>query len=195
MLLQVTFLDGVSSASITLLVSPDNAAELDEVTLVTLTEVVVNGVPVSGDQTRGARIASGQRQAVITVQANDDPHGVVMWSPSIVTAEEQEGTDNIVPLTLVREFGTVGAIIISYATAMDMSLPLQDQAEALQDFIPTSNDVVIGDGERSASVSVTILQVCQCRVAVIPNLHGYIILIFRTTLLNPMRVSWSPSLV
>lgn len=134
-------------------------------TLVTLTEVVVNGVPSSGDQTRGARLASGQSQAVITVQANDDPHGVVSWSPLTVTAEEQEGRDNVVQLTIVREFGTVGAIIISYTTAVDRSLPMQEQAESLQDFIPTSSDVVIGDGERSVNVSVTILQVCQCSLA------------------------------
>lgn len=203
--MQVTFPDGVSSASITLTVSPDEVAELNEVTLVTLTDVVENGVPPSGDQTRGATIASGQSQAVITVQANDDPHGVVSWSPLIVRAEELEEMTNNVQLIIVREFGTVGAIIISYTTAMDTSLPDQEQAVSLQDFIPTSSDVVIGDGETSANVSVSIIQVCSWVIMKsIPStpppncqcckIHCDIYTFsFRTILQSPMNISLSTS--
>lgn len=147
-------------ATLTLFIASDDTPELNEVSMVILTDVVVNGVPSSGDQSKGARLASGQTVAVITVQANDDPHGVVTWSPLVIVAEEEEGRDNVVQLTLVREFGNTGAIIISYTTAMAVSLPLEEQAESLQDFIPASSDVVIGDGESSANVSITILQVC-----------------------------------
>lgn len=155
-MMQVIFPDGSSRAVIMLLITSDDTPELNEVTRVTLSDVVENGVPTSGDQTRGARLILTLSEAVITVQANDDPHGVVTWSPLMVVVEEEDN----VQFTLVREFGTVGAIIVSYRTEMDMSVPLGEQAESLLDFIPASSDVVIGDGEGSANISVTILQVC-----------------------------------
>lgn len=160
-LFQVIFPDGVSVATIRLLISADNIAELDEVTTVTLTNVVENGVPTSGDQSRGARLALGRNQAVITVQANDDPHGVIAWSPTMVMADEVEGRNNVVEFTLVREFGAIGAVVISYATTVDASQPASGRAESLQDFIPATGDVVMGDGETLATVGITILQVSR----------------------------------
>ncbi len=129
--------------------------------MVTLTSVIENGVPSSGDQTRGARVIPGQNQAVITVLANDDPHGVVTWSPAVVMTEEEESGSSVVQLTLVREFGAIGTIIVSYTTEIASSLPSNERAESLQDFVPTAGDVVIGDGETSATITVTILSVCN----------------------------------
>ena len=157
--LQVTFQDGVSVGTIVLSIQSDNIAELNEVTTVTLTSIVENGVPMTGDQSRGARLMAGQTEAVITVQANDDPHGVVGWSPTIVMVEEQEGSNNVVQLTLVREFGVIGAIVVSYTTELASNLSDTQQAEPLMDFVPTSGEVVIGNGESSGTISVTILQV------------------------------------
>ena len=112
---QVVFADGVSTATITLLIQPDLVPELDEVTTVALTGILENGVAAGGDPARGARLAPlGQTTAVITVQANDAPHGVVVWSPPVVMVTEEEGVDSVAQLTLVREFGSIGAIIISY---------------------------------------------------------------------------------
>lgn len=143
-------------ATITLLITSDNVSELDEVTTVTLTRVVENGVAMAGDQSRGASLASGRNQAVITVQANDDPHGVVTWSPTLVMADEVEGRNNVIQVTLVREFGAIGAIIVSYATGMGMG---NDDAQSFEDFIPRSGDVVMSDGQSSTTISITILQV------------------------------------
>jgi hypothetical protein len=144
---------------ITLIIATDSTPELNEVTQVTLTAITANGIPTSGDQSRGARLAAGQSVAVITVQANDEPHGVVTWSPDMVLAEEEEGRDNVLQLSLVREFGDIGAIIVSYTTEMAVSLPLEEQAVSLQDFIPVTSDVVIGDGDSSVNISIVILQV------------------------------------
>ena len=113
--MQVDFADGVSTSTIVLLIQPDLVPELNEVTRVTLTAILENGVAAEGDPARGGRLApAGQRTAVVTVQANDAPHGVVVWSPSVVMVTEVEGVDSVVQLTLIREFGSIGAIIISY---------------------------------------------------------------------------------
>ena len=113
-LCQVVFAEGVSAVTLAVQVHPDVLPELNEVTVITLTEITQNGVPPGGDITRGAQLLPGQTQAVITVQANDAPHGVVVWSAAVVNATEQEGTDSIVQLTLLREFGSIGDIIITY---------------------------------------------------------------------------------
>lgn len=155
----MTFPNGTSTASITLFIVADNTPELNEVTMVTLTSVVENGVPPSGDQSRGARLASAQNVAVITVQANDDPHGVVTWSPLVIQTQEEEGRNSVLLLSIAREFGDIGAIIISYTTEMALFQPVQARAQALLDFVPASSDVVIGDGATSVNVSITILQV------------------------------------
>lgn len=162
---QVTFPDGASLATISLLVLSDNTSELNEVTTVTLTNIVLNGVPPSGDPARGAGLTPGRNEAVLTVQANDVPHGEVGWAAAVVMAvEEEEGENGNVQLLLVREFGAIGVIIISYSVEMDTSLPADERAESLQDFIPTAGDVVMGDGETSATISVTILQVSSGHV-------------------------------
>lgn len=156
-LLKVTFADGVAMDTINLLIISDEVAELNEVTMVTLTTVVENGVSMGGDQSRGASIAPGRSQAVITVQANDDPHGVVTWSPTLVVADELEGANNVIQVTLVREFGAIGAVIISYST--EMVATGIDRAQSLEDFIPATGDAIMSDGQSSATIRITILPV------------------------------------
>ena len=46
--------------------------------------------------------------------ANDAPHGVIVWSPELVMLSEEDGVENTVQLSLIREFGAVGAITVSY---------------------------------------------------------------------------------
>lgn len=108
------FAEGISSADIVITVHPDLLPELNEVTTIVLTEITNNGVPPGGDITRGARFLPGRTQAVVTVQANDAPHGVVLWSTNMVNVTEEDGTDSIVELTILREFGTIGAILVTY---------------------------------------------------------------------------------
>lgn len=104
----------MSEAAITLTVHPDMLPELDEVTVIELTEITENGVPPGSDSSRGARLIPSRAQSFITVQANDAPHGVLVWLTDRVTATEQDNTDSVVQLTILREFGSVGAILISY---------------------------------------------------------------------------------
>lgn len=94
----------------------DSTPELEEVATITLTGVVRGGVAAGLDTTRGAKLISSQSASVITIEANDDPHGVVSWSPSSVSVKtpEAEGSDSVVRLTVVREFGTVGVLLVNY---------------------------------------------------------------------------------
>lgn len=111
--MQLVFGDGVSSDEILLYLAADSDPELQEESQVQLTEVTQNGVPEGGDPSRGATIVPGEDVAFITVSANDAPHGVVVWSVSNVSSAEVEGQDSTVSLTLIREFGTIGSIVVS----------------------------------------------------------------------------------
>ena len=143
-------------AAITLLVRADDVAELNEVTMVTLTRIVENGVAMDGEQNRGATLVPARNQAAITVAANDDPHGVVMWSSTSIIADELEGGNNVIEVAFIREFGAIGAVIISYATEMAGGT---NDAQSLVDFIPTTGDAIMSDGQTSATISITILPV------------------------------------
>ena len=111
---QVVFLNGSSLATISLQIQPDVEPELNEVTQVLLTAITESGIAPGEDPTRGAELVPSQTLAVVTVQANDAPHGVIVWSPDVVMATEEEDVENTVQLTLIREFGSLGAIVISY---------------------------------------------------------------------------------
>ena len=139
------FPEGVSTATITLVFQPDSVPELNEVTRVRLTSATVQGGGANQPQ-----LIAGRQEAVITVEANDAPHGVISWSPSLVTATETNGADSTVQLTLVREFGTIGSVVISYSTLVDSSLPPEQRAEPLMDFVPSTSEVVMGDGQSSS---------------------------------------------
>lgn len=101
-------------ATINLMVHSDTTPELDELTRVTLTGVTRSGVPDGTDPSRGAELIPGRTVAVVTIVANDAPHGVVVWSPEIVMLDEEDGVNSTVQLTLIREFGAIGAIAVSY---------------------------------------------------------------------------------
>ena len=104
----------MSEGTITVTVHPDLLPELNEVTVVELTEITENGAPPGSDSTRGAQLVPGRTRSFITVQANDAPHGVLVWSTSRVAATEEDAVDSGVELTILREFGSIGAILISY---------------------------------------------------------------------------------
>ena len=110
----MVFAEGDSEATITLTVHPDLLPELNEVTVVELTEITQNGVPPGSDAARGAGFITSRTQSVVTVEANDAPHGVLVWAATRIQVEEVDGVNSIVQLTILREFGSIGALLISY---------------------------------------------------------------------------------
>lgn len=81
--------------------------------MVTLTEVTEGGVPEGGDETSGATLISGRSVSMVTVSANDNPHGVFVWSVNVVDVEEVD-SDKVITLYILREFGTIGAVAVNY---------------------------------------------------------------------------------
>lgn len=83
-------------------VSADGTPELSEVYSLSLTAVRTVSSDIS--QMGIAELNSLATMATLTVQASDNPHGVVEFQETSVSSEESSP----IILTLVREFGAVG---------------------------------------------------------------------------------------
>lgn len=83
-------------------VTADGTPELSEVYSLSLTAVRTVSSDIS--QMGIAELNSLATMATLTVQASDNPHGVVEFQETSVASEESSPTI----LTLVREFGAVG---------------------------------------------------------------------------------------
>jgi len=116
-LLQVIFADGGAEATIQLVIQADDLPELNEITEVELTEVTVDGVSDMEIVQRGAVIDQASSIAVISVAANDFPHGQIRWSSSLVMIAEPNTTTEV-ELTLIRESGVISDIIVTYRSVI-----------------------------------------------------------------------------
>ncbi|NXG74231.1 GPR98 protein, partial [Baryphthengus martii] len=114
-------------------------------------------VPPSG----AAVLDSQGYEAVLTVEASDEPHGVLNFaSPSRVVLIPEE--NKTVQLFINREFGSLGAINVTYATVPGL-LTLSNQTEGIlaepgADYITASDSLILEEGETSAAINITILE-------------------------------------
>ena len=98
-------------------VAADGAPELAEIYSLSITGVRTVSLDIS--QLGIAELDSQATMATITVEASDNPHGVVEFQSASVAVESEESSPVI--LTVVREFGTIGKqsrIIFSYANIL-----------------------------------------------------------------------------
>ena len=148
---RVVFPDNVTEGSFELFVTEDAVPELNEETRVTL-RIIQSGVEPGVDPARGAMISSSNGVAVITVLANDEPHGVFTWATTTATATELESVSNDVQVTIVREFGAVGAVEVSFTTLMAEEGTAPFIASAGEDYVPTTATALMENGVTSVTV-------------------------------------------
>ncbi|XP_027630761.1 adhesion G-protein coupled receptor V1 [Tupaia chinensis] len=106
-------------------------------------------------------ILSDVRTQVLTVEASDEPHGVLNFALSSRFVLVQEA-NTMVQLFINREFGSLGAINVSYATVPGV-LSLKNHtegnlAEPEVDFVPLVGFLILEEGETAAAINVTILE-------------------------------------
>ncbi|NWV48163.1 GPR98 protein, partial [Daphoenositta chrysoptera] len=124
--------------------------------------IILYNVKTEGVSPSGAAVLDSQGyEAVLTVEASDEPHGVLNFaSPSRVVLLPEE--NKTVQLFINREFGSLGAINITYATVPGLvSLSNQTEgtlAEPGADYVAVSDSVILEEGETSTAINVTILE-------------------------------------
>ncbi|NXE93985.1 GPR98 protein, partial [Menura novaehollandiae] len=125
-------------------------------------QIILYNIKTEGVSPSGAAILDSQGyEAVLTVEASDEPHGVLNFaSPSRVVLLPEE--NKTVQLFINREFGSLGSINVTYATVPGL-VPLSNQtegslAEPGADYVAVSESVILEEGETSAAINVTILE-------------------------------------
>lgn len=99
--------------------------------------------------------------ATLTILANDDPYGLLIFSEKNRPIKVEEETKNIT-LTIVRLKGLLGVVMVTYRTVgdEDMSHYLPSnvaRAAQEQDYIPISGSVIFAANESEATIMLPII--------------------------------------
>ncbi|KAJ8414918.1 hypothetical protein AAFF_G00024410 [Aldrovandia affinis] len=152
----VTFSVSQALATLLLTVLADDVPELADRITITLIGVTTLGIE---DEWRGAVIDPQKAHALITILPNGSPYGVIGWHPDsqfLLTKEPQRRPSNIT-LTIVREQGFVGDVVVHYATKPALSRLPANQAAENQDYSAKEETVVMKEEARITLVTITVL--------------------------------------
>ncbi|XP_019589799.2 adhesion G-protein coupled receptor V1 [Rhinolophus sinicus] len=154
---QLFFSEGSLDNTIFVHLLDDNIPEEKEVYQVILYNVTTQGVSPAGF----ALLDAQGYAAVLTVEASDEPHGVLNFALSSRFVVLQEANITI-QLFINREFGSLGAINVTYTTVPGM-LGLKNQtegnlAEPGVDFVPIVGFLILEEGETATAINITILE-------------------------------------
>ncbi|KAM8960806.1 adhesion G-protein coupled receptor V1 [Pelodytes ibericus] len=163
------FAEGSLNASFVVHLLDDQIPEEKDEYQLLLYNVTTQGISGTG----AAALDKQGYEAVLTVEASDEPHGIISFAPSsrIILTEEGNKT---VQLFINREYGSLGDINITYTTTMDLLHIINKTkdghpAEPGLDYIPTSGSLILQDGDTTAALNVSIMD------DDIPELQEYIL--------------------
>ncbi|XP_053555694.1 LOW QUALITY PROTEIN: adhesion G-protein coupled receptor V1 [Bombina bombina] len=125
--------------------------------------LVLYNLSTQGVSGAGAAVLDKQGyEAVLTVEASDEPHGVINFAPSSRIVVTQEANKTI-HLYVNREYGSLGNINITYETTpgfmpnLNQSGP-RNIAQPGLDYIAAFGSLILQDGETTATINITILE-------------------------------------
>ncbi|RXN21226.1 G- coupled receptor 98-like protein [Labeo rohita] len=150
------FSEGMLNNTIVLRLLEDTTPEEREEYRVILSNIQTKGVT----QTGMAALSAQGREAVVSIEASDEPFGLLSIAPSSlkVTTDEKDTT---IRIYINREFGASGAVNISYETVQGSLQDLRQTEGALAqpglDYRHVSSSVIMQDGQTSVSIPITIL--------------------------------------
>lgn len=147
------------------MVANDGIPELEESFRIVLISAVALDNETSSTETSGASISNNGSQAVINVEENDFPYGLMQFTTSppspgngfvpaatvapVLNVMEEDGT---ITLYVVRAQGTVGSISVEYQT-MDGSATSSGVRSDYQDKVGTLN---FPDGVQVQTIDITL---------------------------------------
>ncbi|KAI7812365.1 putative G-protein coupled receptor 98, partial [Triplophysa rosa] len=152
----VTFSESQAVATISLNILADDIPELAEKVSIVLTKVTTIGLI---DPSRGAMIDPQRGQANLTIKANGSPYGVIGWhldSQYFITPEPQKSPSNIT-LSIVRDQGASGDVLVHYTTKVALHLPPVNQASEGVDYVAKEATVILMVNATVVLVTITIL--------------------------------------
>ncbi|KAE8635798.1 hypothetical protein XENTR_v10002742 [Xenopus tropicalis] len=124
-----------------------------------LYQLILYNVTTQGITGNGVAVLDKQGyEAVLTVEASDEPYGVINFAPSSRNVLTQEGNKTI-QLFINREYGSLGDINITYATTTDiLNQSNIHPAEPGRDYISAFGSLIMKDGATTAAINISILE-------------------------------------
>ncbi|KAK9408413.1 G-protein coupled receptor 98 [Crotalus adamanteus] len=117
--------------------------------------IILHNIKTQGVTSTGSAILDHQGyEAVLTVEASDEPYGILNFASSSRTVLVQEENKTI-QLFINREFGSLGVVNVTYTTISEF---LGALAKPGVDYIPISGSVLLKEGVTTATINITILE-------------------------------------
>ena len=122
----------------------------------------------SSDVNRGAVLNTARVTAMLIIPANDDPHGVVSWKNTLIISQEDGPKNATLSVYIMRQFGLIGDIVVSYETVQVSSVPHDDERVAMagDDYKAVRSTVQIPAGHNSTQITLDVTHVSFDRLAI-----------------------------
>lgn len=123
----------------------------------------------SSDANRGAVLNTARVTAMLIISANDDPHGVISWKNTLVISQEDGPKSTTFSVYIMRQFGVIGDIVVSYETVQLSSVPHDDERVAVPgvDYKAVTSTVEIPAGHNSTQITLDVTHVSLDRLAIV----------------------------
>ena len=99
--------------------------------------------------------------AMLIIPANDNPHGLISWKQALVISQEDGPKNVTLSVYIMRQFGLIGDIVVSYETVQLASVANRDERVAVAgvDYKAVRSTVDIPDGVNSTQITLDIMHV------------------------------------
>ena len=123
----------------------------------------------SSDANRGAVLNTARVTAMLIIPANDDPYGVISWKNTLIISQEDGPKDATLSVYIMRQYGVIGDIVVSYETVRLSSVPNDDERVAMPgvDFQAVRSTVEIQAGNNSTQITLDVTHVSLDRLAIV----------------------------
>ena len=98
---------------------------------------------------------------MLIIPANDDPYGVVSWKNTLIISQEDGPMDTTLPVYIMRQFGVIGDVVVSYETVQLSSVFHDDERVARpgDDYQAVRSTVEIPAGHNSTQITLNVSHV------------------------------------
>lgn len=123
----------------------------------------------SSDVNRGAVLNTARVTAMLIVPANDDPYGVISWKNTLIISQEDGPKNTTLSVYIMRQFGVIGDIVVSYETVQLSSVAHDDERVAMPgvDYVSVRSTVEIPAGQNLTQITLDVTHVSLDRLAIV----------------------------
>lgn len=118
---------------------------------------------------RGAVLNTARVTAMLIIPANDDPYGVISWKNTLIISQEDGPKNTTLSVYIMREFGLIGDVVVSYETVQLSSVAHDDEDEAIPgvDYQAVRSTVEIPAGHNLTQITLDVTHVSLDRLAIL----------------------------